>query len=95
MERRYMGAAELHTERRGNARRNSVLKRGRGAECRGRATASTAEQATSEWVRCKEEMRGGEGIGGRPKLGLTKGSIENVECGDGPKAGPGGGKEIC
>ena len=30
----------------------------------------------------------GEGVGGRPKLGLTKESIEDVLCGDGPEPGP-------
>ena len=32
----------------------------------------------------------GEGAGGKPMLGLTKELIEDVECGDGPAAGPGG-----
>ena len=34
----------------------------------------------------------GQGVGGIPKLRLTKEFIEDVECGDGPEAGPGGGR---
>ena len=65
---------------------------GEGAERRSRAAPSTAEQAASEWA--TERGRGveGKGVGGRPGLGLTEESIEDMECGDGPEAGPGGGR---